>query len=98
MPRHKQPPELPPKVAAHVQQQLLLHDWDAKLQELTHLCEGCPARPGDDVCDYCPLEGAALTAATIAMRARIAKLQAASQNGKKGKAALSEISKKMEGK
>ena len=30
MPRHRQPPALPPEVAAHVRAQLLAYDWDTK--------------------------------------------------------------------
>lgn len=94
MPRHKQPPELPPAVAAHVQEQLLAYDWDTKVKELTHLCEGCPAERAEEICAYCPLEGVALSAAHVAMQAKLEKLKAKSQNAKKVKSSLSKIAEK----
>lgn len=96
MPRHRQPPELPPEVAAHVREQLLAYDWDTKVKELTHLCEGCPAERAEEICAYCPLEGVALSAAHVAMQAKLEKLKAKSQNAKKVKSTLSQISKKVE--
>lgn len=80
--RHKQPPELPPAVAAHVRAQLLAYDWEAKVKELTHLCEGCPAERAEEICAYCPLEGVALSAAHVAMQAKLEKLKAKSQKRK----------------
>ena len=82
MPRHRQPPELPPAVAAHVKAQLLAYDWEAKVKELTHLCEGCPAERAEEICAYCPLEGVALSAAHVAMQAKLEKLKARSQKRK----------------
>ena len=96
MPRHRQPPELPQAVAAHVREQLLAYDWDTKVKELTHLCEGCPAERAEEICAYCPLEGVALSAAHVAMQAKLEKLKAKSQNAKKVKSTLSQISKKVE--
>lgn len=97
MPRHRQPPELPPAVAAHVREQLLAaYDWDTKVKELMHLCEGCPAERAEDICAYCPLEGVALSAAHVAMQAKIEKLKAKSQNARKVKRQLSQIAEKME--
>lgn len=96
MPRHRQPPELPPEVAAHVRAQLLAYDWDTKVKELTHLCEGCPAERAEEICAYCPLEGVALSAAHVAMQAKLEKLKAKSQNAKKVKSSLSQIAEKME--
>lgn len=96
MPRHRQPPELPPAVAAHVREQLLAYDWDTKVKELTHLCEGCPAERAEEICAYCPLEGMALSAAHVAMQAKLEKLKAKSQNAKKVKSSLSKIAEKME--
>lgn len=96
MPRHRQPPELPPAVAAHVREQLLAYDWDTKVKELTHLCEGCPAERAEEICAYCPLEGVALSAAHVAMQAKPEKLKAKSQNAKKVKSSLSKIAEKME--
>lgn len=96
MPRHRQPPELPPAVAAHVREQLLAYDWDTKVKELTHLCEGCPAERAEEICAYCPLKGVALSAAHVAMQAKLEKLKAKSQNAKKVKSSLSKIAEKME--
>lgn len=83
MPKHRQPPELPPAVAAHVRAQLAAYDWDTKVKELTQLCEGCPAERDEEICAYCPLEGVALSAAHVAMQAKLEKLKAKSQNTKK---------------
>lgn len=96
MPRHRQPPELPPEVAAHVRAQLLAYDWDTKVRELTRVCEGCPAERKEEICAYCPLEGVALSAAHVAMQAKLEKLKAKSQNTKKVKRSLSQIAEKME--
>ena len=96
MPRHRQPPELPPAVAAHVRAQLLAYDWDTKVKELMHLCEGCPAERAGEICAFCPLEGVALSAAHVAMQAKIEKLRAKSQNKGKVKRQLSQIAEKME--
>lgn len=83
MQRHNQPPTLPPPVAAHVQQQLLRYDWETKAQELTHLCDGCPADRDADICAYCPLEGVALGAATLMLKARIEKMKKSAIQRKK---------------
>lgn len=68
-------PELPPKVEAHVQRQLVRADWDALLRDLRTLCADCPADRDPDICVNCPLEGIAIDAATLTLRAQIAKLQ-----------------------
>lgn len=94
--KHRQPPELPPAVAAHVRAQLLTYDWNTKVKELTHLCEGCPAERAEEICAYCPLEGVALSAAHVAMQAKLEKLKAKSQTTKKVKKSLSQIAEKME--
>ena len=96
MARHRQPPELPPAVAAHVRAQLLAYAWDTKVKELTHLCAGCPAERAEEICAYCPLEGVALSAAHVAMQAKLEKLKAKSQTAKKVKLSLSQIAEKME--
>lgn len=83
MQRRNQPPTLPPPVAAHVQQQLLRYDWDAKTKELAHLCDGCPADRDADICAYCPLEGVALGAATLMLKARIEKMKKSAMQRKK---------------
>ena len=62
----------------------------------SQLCEGCPAERAEEICAYCPLEGVALSAAHVAMQAKLEKLKAKSQNAKKVKSTLSKISKKVE--
>lgn len=66
---------LPPPVAAHVQRQLVRHDWERLLSDLRNLCADCPADRDPDICVNCPLEGIAVDAATLALRARVAKIQ-----------------------
>lgn len=66
---------LPPPVAAHVQRQLVRHDWERLLSDLRNLCADCPADRDPDICVNCPLEGIAVDAATLTLRARVAKLQ-----------------------
>lgn len=77
-------PELPPKVEAHVQRQLVRADWDALLRDMRNLCADCPAERDPDICVNCPLEGIAIDAATLTLRAQIAKLRK-SQTAKKVK-------------
>lgn len=89
-------PELPPDVAAHVRAKLLAYDWEQQASQLRTLCEGCPAERDEEICAYCPLEGVALSAAHVAMQAKLEKLKAKSQNTKKAKSSLSKISKKVE--
>lgn len=66
---------LPPPVAAHVQRQLVRHDWERLLSDLRNLCADCPADRDPDICINCPLEGIAVDAATLTLRARVAKIQ-----------------------
>lgn len=66
---------LPPPVAAHVQRQLVRHDWERLLSDLRNLCAGCPADRDPDICINCPLEGIAMDAATLTLRARVVKIQ-----------------------
>lgn len=75
MARRRQKDELPPDVAAYVHRQLVRCDWDKLLSDLRTLCADCPADRDSDVCMCCPLEGIALDAATLTLKARIAKLQ-----------------------
>lgn len=77
--------ELPPPVARHVRQQLEAVDWDAAVQQLRSVCTDCPARQqdADEICLACPFDGLACMAATVALKARIAKMQAKSQSSKK---------------
>lgn len=90
--------ELPPPVARHVQQQLEAVDWDAAVQQLRSVCTDCPARQqdADEICLACPFDGLACMAATVALKARIEKMQAKSKNGKKVKSSLSQITEKVE--
>ena len=90
--------ELPPPVARHVRQQLETIDWDAAVQQLRSVCADCPARQqdADEICLACPFDGLACMAATVALKARIAKMQAKSKNGKKVKNSLSQITEKVE--
>ena len=83
----RQPPELPPKVAAHVRAKLLAYDWEQQASQLRTLCEGCPADRDDEICAYCPLE-VALCAAHVAMQARLEKLKAKSQKRKIAKTTI----------
>lgn len=90
--------ELPPPVARHVRQQLETIDWDAAVQQLRSVCADCPARQqdADEICLACPFDGLACMAATVALKAKIAKMQAKSKNGEKVKSSLSQITEKVE--
>jgi hypothetical protein len=77
-------PELPPKVEAHVQRQLVRADWDRLLRDLRTMCADCPADRDPDICVNCPLEGIAIDAATLTLRAQIAKLQKSKTRKKMG--------------
>lgn len=77
-------PELPPKVESHVQRQLMRADWDALLRDIRTLCADCPADRDPDICVNCPLEGIAVDAATLTLRAQIEKMKK-SQSAKKMK-------------
>lgn len=68
-------PELPPKVESHVQRQLIRADWDALLRDMRTLCADCPADRDPDICVNCPLEGIAIDAATLTLRAQIEKMK-----------------------
>lgn len=77
-------PELPPQVEAHVQRQIVRADWDALLRDMRTLCADCPANRDPDICVNCPLEGIAVDAATLTLKAQIEKMKK-SQSGKKMK-------------
>lgn len=77
-------PELPPKVESHIQRQIVRADWDALLRDMRTLCADCPADRDPDICVNCPLEGIAVDAATLTLRAQIEKMKK-SQSGKKMK-------------
>lgn len=66
---------LPPRVERHVRQQLEKGDWERLLSDLRTMCADCPADRDPDICINCPLEGIALDAATLTLKARVAKLQ-----------------------
>lgn len=66
---------LPPKVERHVRQQLKKRDWESLLSDLRTMCADCPAERDPEICVNCPLEGIALDAATLTLKARIAGLQ-----------------------
>ena len=64
-------------MARHVRQQLETVDWDAALQQLRNVCADCPARQqgNDEICLACPFEGMACMAATVSLKAKVAKLE-----------------------
>lgn len=66
---------LPPNVERHVRQQLKKRDWEHLLSDLRTMCADCPAERDQDICINCPLEGIALDAATLTLKARVARLQ-----------------------
>lgn len=68
-------PELPPEVERHVRAQLVATDWERLLSDMRTLCADCPAEGDPDICVSCPLEGIATAAATLTLKARVAKLQ-----------------------
>lgn len=74
--------DLPPNVAAHVRRQLIGRDWESLLSDLRGLCADCPADRDPDICINCPLEGIAVDAATLTLKARLEKMKK-SQNHKK---------------
>lgn len=84
-------PELPPKVESHVQRQLIRADWDALLRDMRTLCADCPADRDPDICVNCPLEGIAIDAATLTLRAQIAKLQKSKTHKKMGGQILNKL-------
>lgn len=68
-------PELPAEVERHVRAQLVKTDWERLLSDMRTLCVDCPAKGDPDICISCPLEGIATAAATLTLKARVAKLQ-----------------------
>lgn len=74
--------ELPPPVARYVRQQLETVDWESALQQLRSVCADCPARQQDDdeTCLACPFEGLACMAATVSLKAKVAKLERKARN------------------
>lgn len=68
-------PELPPQVEAHVQRQLMRADWVRLLRDMRALCTDCPADRDPIICVNCPLEGIAVDAATLTLKAQIEKMK-----------------------
>ena len=68
-------PVLPPKVESHVQRQLVRADWERLLRDMRTLCADCPADRDPNICVNCPLEGIAIDAATLTLRAQIEKMK-----------------------
>lgn len=68
-------PELPPQVEAHVQRQLERADWERLLRDMRALCADCPADRDPIICVNCPLEGIAVDAATLTLKAQIEKMK-----------------------
>lgn len=83
--------DLPPNVEAHVERQLVRADWDALLSDLRNLCADCPADRDPDICINCPLEGIAVDAATLTLRAQIAKLKKSQKRKKMGREILNRL-------
>ena len=50
-------------------------DWDALLRDMRTLCADCPADRDPAICVNCPLEGIAIDAATLTLRAQIEKMK-----------------------
>lgn len=86
-------PELPPQVEAHVQRQLVRADWDALLRDMRTLCADCPADRDPDVCINCPLEGIAIDAATLTLRAQIEKMKKSKIDKKVKRQILTDLKK-----
>lgn len=74
--------DLPPNVAAHVRRQLIGRDWESLLSDLRGLCADCPADRDPDICINCPLEGIAVDAATLTLKARLEKMKKSQTNKK----------------
>ena len=86
-------PVLPPKVESHVQRQLVRADWDALLRDMRTLCADCPADRDPDICVNCPLEGIAVDAATLTLRAQIEKMKKSKINKKAKRQILTDLKK-----
>ena len=84
-------PELPPKVEAHVKRQLERADWERLLRDMRTLCADCPADRDPDICVNCPLEGIAIDAATLTLKAQIAKLQKSQTRKKAGQQVINRL-------
>lgn len=84
-------PELPPKVESHIQRQLMRADWDALLRDMRTLCADCPADRDPAICVNCPLEGIAVDAATLTLRAQIEKMKKSKINKKAKRQILTDL-------
>lgn len=84
-------PELPPQVEAHIQHQLERTDWERLLRDMRTLCADCPADRDPDICVNCPLEGIAVDAATLTLRAQIEKMKKSKINKKAKRQILTDL-------
>lgn len=84
-------PELPPKVESHIQRQLERTDWERLLRDMRTLCADCPADRDPDICVNCPLEGIAVDAATLTLRAQIEKMKKSKINKKAKRQILTDL-------
>lgn len=75
---------LPPEVDRYVHKRLVADDWEKLLHSMRSLCADCPAGRDPDICVNCPLEGIAVDAATLTLKAQIEKMKK-SQTAKKVK-------------
>ena len=84
-------PELPPKVESHIQRQLERTDWERLLRDMRTLCADCPADRDPIICVNCPLEGIAVDAATLTLRAQIEKMKKSKINKKAKRQILTDL-------
>lgn len=75
---------LPPDVDRYVHKRLVADDWEKLLHSMRSICADCPAGRDPDICVNCPLEGIAVDAATLTLKAQIEKMKK-SQTAKKVK-------------
>lgn len=75
---------LPPDVDRYVRKRLVADDWGRILDGMRCLCADCPAERDPEICVNCPLEGIAIDAATLTLRAQLEKMRK-SQTEKKAK-------------
>ena len=84
-------PELPPTVESHIQHQIERTDWERLLRDMRTLCADCPADRDPDICVNCPLEGIAVDAATLTLRAQIEKMKKSKINKKAKRQILTDL-------
>lgn len=83
--------ELPPQVETHVQRQLERTDWERLLRDMRTLCADCPADRDPDICVNCPLEGIAVDAASLTLKAQIEKMKKSKINKKAKRQILTDL-------